>query len=195
MMRDLPTKCRSARSVRHLISTAEYTLDLSGGVELDRAGLSRGGLRAFDVKIDDDGILTASHHNSFTGFICSGVDLLVRYVGRNIDEVSRSGFTAEFEMVSPSHTSPAANDVKDCLQFAMMVGTSLCVWLDHDRPCVRGVGGSAVFDLTGSRTVGSRCAQARRDGSFYEARGARATARPFARGCWKHWGKLGVLLG
>jgi hypothetical protein len=36
-------------------------------------------------------------------------------------------------VVSPSHTSPAANDVKDCLQFAMMVGTSFGVRLDYYR--------------------------------------------------------------
>ena len=33
------------------------------------AALSTGGLRALDVKIDDDGVLTASHHDSLTGFI------------------------------------------------------------------------------------------------------------------------------
>jgi hypothetical protein len=75
----------------------------------------------------------------------------------------------------------------------------------HDsRILVRGVGGSAVFDLqrtsntslTGSRTGGSRCAQARRDVSFYQAGAPAQRARPFARGCLgSAGGKLGVPLG
>ena len=97
------------------------------------AALSTGGLRALDVKIDDDGVLTASHHDSLTGFIGSSVDLLVRHVWRNIDEIAGPGLTAEFQVVSPSHAGPAANDVEDGLQVAVVVGTSLRVGLDYNR--------------------------------------------------------------
>ena len=71
-------------------------------------------LRGFDVKIDHDWILTASYDDSFTGFVVTSVDLLVGHVRGNIDEIARSGFTAEFQAISPSHASPAANDEEDC---------------------------------------------------------------------------------
>jgi hypothetical protein len=57
----------------------------------------------------------------------------MRHIGWDIDEVACSGFTAEFEMVSPSHASSAANDVKDCLQFARVMRSGLGIRLDYDR--------------------------------------------------------------
>ena len=79
-------------------------------MEWCRVVASSGGhcLWTLDVEIDYDGILTASCDHSFTGFVGEGVDLLVRYVGRNINEVARASFTAEFQVISPSHADPAA---------------------------------------------------------------------------------------
>ena len=90
-------------------------------MERRRAAACSHGLRAFDVKIDHDGVLSTSYHDGLAGFVGEGVDFLMRHIGWDIDEVACSGFTAEFEMVSPSHASSAANDVKDCLQFAMVM--------------------------------------------------------------------------
>ena len=73
-----------------------------------QAGISSGGIWTFGVEIDHDGILTASYDDGLTGFVGECVDLLVRHVGRNIDEVARAGFTAEFQVISPSHAGPAA---------------------------------------------------------------------------------------
>jgi hypothetical protein len=64
------------------------------------------GLRAFDVEINHNGVLSTSYHDGLAGFVGEGVDLLVRYVGWDVDEVASSGFTDEFEVVSPSHASP-----------------------------------------------------------------------------------------
>ena len=80
-----------------------------------------------------DGILTTSYDDRFTRFVGERVDLLVRYIGWNIDEVARAGFTAEFQVVSPSHTGPAAHDVENGFQVAMVVGAGLGVGLDYDR--------------------------------------------------------------
>ena len=75
------------------------------------ATTSAGWLGALDVEIHHDRVLAASYDDGFTGFVGKSVDLLVRHIGRNIDEVAGSCFTAEFQVVSPSHTSSAANDV------------------------------------------------------------------------------------
>ena len=80
-----------------------------------------GRLRTLDIEINHDRILTAPYHNGFTALVGVGIDLLMRYIGRNIDEVARSRFAAEFQMISPSHPSPASNDVEDGFQFAVVV--------------------------------------------------------------------------
>jgi hypothetical protein len=134
-----------------------YKLLRSGfGVERRWAAACSRGLRAFNVKIDHDGVLSTSYHDGLAGLVGQGVDFLVRHVGWDIYEVARSGFTAEFEAISPSHASPAANDEEDCFQIAVVVWTSLCVWLDHDRPCPQFAGSrSRVRDGGGPCHAGS----------------------------------------
>ena len=82
-------------------------------------------LRAFDVKINHDGIL-ASYHHGLAGFVGEGVDLLVRHVGWYIDEVARPA--SPLNSVVPIACGPTANDVKDGF-IAVVVGTGLGVGL------------------------------------------------------------------
>ena len=91
-----------------------------------------GGLRAFEVEVHHDRVLAASYDYGFTGFARKSVDLLMRHVGRNINEVARSGLAAEFQMIAPSHASPAAHNVEDGLQLAVMVRPGPGVGLDYD---------------------------------------------------------------
>jgi hypothetical protein len=72
-----------------------------------------GGFGTREVQVYHNGVLTASYDDSFTGFVGESVNLLVRHERRNIDEVTWSGFTAKFEVVSPSHAGLATNDVED----------------------------------------------------------------------------------
>ena len=94
-------------------------------------GLERnaGRFRTCEVEIHYDRVLTASDDDGFTGFVGESVDLLMRYERRNIDEIAWSGFTAELEVVSPPHASPAANNVKDGFELAVVMRSSLCVGL------------------------------------------------------------------
>ena len=56
-----------------------------------RCAMVHGGrLRAFEIQIDHDGILTASYHYGLTGFVGASVDLLMRHVRWNVDEATRS---------------------------------------------------------------------------------------------------------
>jgi len=80
-----------------------------------------GRLRTLEIQINHDRILTTPYHNRFTGLVGAGVDLLMRYIRRNIDEVAWSRFAAEFQMIPPSHPSPASNDVENGFQFAVVV--------------------------------------------------------------------------
>src|SRR4051812_40862045 len=89
-------------------------------------------LRAFAIQIHNDWILTASYHYRLTAFIGPSVDLLMRHVRRNVDEVARSGFAPELQMIAPSHPSPAADDVENGFQLAVMVRSGLCIRLNYD---------------------------------------------------------------
>jgi hypothetical protein len=64
-------------------------------------------IRAFEIEIDHDGVLAASHDDGFTGFVRKSVDLLVRHIGRDVDEISRAGLAAKFQVVAPSHARAA----------------------------------------------------------------------------------------
>ena len=86
-----------------------------------------------EVEIYHYGVLTASDHHSFTGFVGESVYLLVRHEWRNIDEVTWPGFTAEFEVVSPAHASPAANDIEDRFELAVVMRSRFRVGLDYHR--------------------------------------------------------------
>src|ERR1700733_2210556 len=94
-------------------------------------GAGRFGTR--EVEIYHYGVLTASNHHSFTGFVGKSVYLLVRHEWRNINEVTRPGFTAEFEVVSPAHASLPANDVENGFELAVVMRSRFCVGLDYHR--------------------------------------------------------------
>ena len=91
------------------------------------------GFRAFEIEIDNDGVLTAPHDDGFTGLVWERVDFLVRNVGRNVDEVPRSGFAAEFQVVSPPHPGFAPHDIEDGLVLAVMMRSGLGIGLDNYR--------------------------------------------------------------
>src|SRR4030095_8766777 len=99
-----------------------------------------------DVEIYDDRLLPATHDNTFERLICISIDLLVRDKRRNINKVTRSGFSGEFETITPAHPRSSFDDVNHAFKFAVMMGSGLCVGVDGDgarpelrgaRPCVR----------------------------------------------------------
>ena len=57
----------------------------------------------------------------------------MRNVRRDIDEVAGTGFSGELEMITPTHSSAAVDDVDDALEFAVMMRSGLGVWMDSDR--------------------------------------------------------------
>jgi hypothetical protein len=106
-----------------------------------------GRLYGRDVEVDDDRFLPASHKDAFERLIGAGVDLLVRNVRRDVNEVAGAGFSGELEMIAPSHASAAFDHVDDAFKLAVVVRSSLSVGMDADRarPKFRGPG-SCVSD-------------------------------------------------
>lgn len=82
-----------------------------------------------DIQIHDNRILPASYDHRLTWHVWAGIDFLMGYVRRNVDEISRVGLIAELQAVTPSHACTTSDDIDHCFQFSMMVGPVLaCGW-------------------------------------------------------------------
>src|SRR5579863_3317583 len=95
---------------------------------------SAGGLGALDIETDDNRLLTASHDYTLARLLSEGIDLLVRHIGRHVDEVSGAGFSAELKPIAPSHPRTAAHDVEHGFQFAVMMRACSGGRLNHHGP-------------------------------------------------------------
>ncbi len=118
--------------------------------------------RGCDIEVYNDGILPAADNYGLARLVVPGVDLLMRHVRWDIDEVAGAGFRAEFKMIAPAHAGAALHDVEDGFKFAMMVRPGFGIGLHDDctgpKPggssaCV-GDGGSARHARSLRRVVG-----------------------------------------
>src|SRR5262249_6252707 len=91
-------------------------------------------LGRLDVEVDDDGLVVAAHQHAFERLVRARVDLLVRYVGRHEDEVTRAGLGGEFEPIAPAHAGFAAHDVDYTFERAVVMRAGLGIGMDADRP-------------------------------------------------------------
>ncbi|KAK5561408.1 hypothetical protein LTR46_000213 [Exophiala xenobiotica] len=93
-------------------------------------------LRVFDRhyirQIHRNRLAVTPHEHTLQLLVLQGVDLLVRHVGRHVDEVARPGFGGELEGCAPSHARPAFDDVDDALEVAVVVGAGFGVGVDLD---------------------------------------------------------------
>ena len=85
--------------------------------------------------------LRTSTHSSVS--VGAGVDLLVRHVGRHVDEVARPGLGDELQRLAPAHARPALDDVDHAFQRAVVVGAGLGVGVDVHRAGPQLVGADA----------------------------------------------------
>jgi len=111
------------------------SLSLARGMECFLiAGLTQR-LWTRDIQIHHNRILPASYDYCLTRHVWAGIDFLVGYERRNVDEISRVGLIAELQPITPSHACTTSDDIDHCFQFSMMVGASFGVRLDHYSTC------------------------------------------------------------
>jgi len=89
-------------------------------------------LRTRNIQIDYDWFLAAADDYRLYRLVFSSVQLLMRDVGRNVDEVSRAGFIDELEIVSPAKACAATDYVDYGFEFAVMMRTGSCVGMHYD---------------------------------------------------------------
>ena len=73
------------------------------------------------VEVDDDRLLVAADDDARQRCVGTGVDLLVRHVRRDVDEVAGPGFRGEFEMVAPPHPGASRNHIDHALEVSVVV--------------------------------------------------------------------------
>src|SRR5580704_12397510 len=95
-------------------------------------GILRRIFRARNIQVDDDRLLTAAYDHGLYRLIFAGVQFLMRHVGRDVDEVSRTRFIDELQVISPTKTGSAADYVDHRFQFAVMMRTGLGVGMHDD---------------------------------------------------------------
>src|SRR6516164_8184667 len=88
-----------------------------------------------NIKIDRDSFATAAHQDAFQDLISTGVDFLMRHVGRNKNEIARIGFGGKFQSLAPAHACLAAHHINDAFQMAMVVCPGLRIRFDRYRTC------------------------------------------------------------
>ena len=91
-----------------------------------------GPLDRVDVRnVHDDRLIIRAHDDAFERLVTVRVNLLVRHVWRDVDEIARPGFRDELK--SLAHARPSAHHVNYALsELAMMVDAGLRVRLNRD---------------------------------------------------------------
>src|SRR3984885_13035672 len=77
--------------------------------------------------------LPAARQNTVKLQVLAGIDLLVRNIGRHVDEIAGPGLGDEFEPISPAHACDAGNDIDHALQVAVMMWPGLGPGIDGHR--------------------------------------------------------------
>jgi len=86
------------------------------------------------VEIDDDRFLTAATKHARERLDIARVDLLMRNVWRNEDEVAWACLRSEFEAIAPFHPRATADHVDHALDRTVMMRTGLRFRVNDDRP-------------------------------------------------------------
>ena len=74
-----------------------------------------------DIKIDHNGVLVAANEYTLERLIRTGVDFLMRDIGRYINEIARARFADIFQCVAPAHSGFTADNINNAFQCAVMM--------------------------------------------------------------------------
>ena len=95
---------------------------------------SAGWFWRLQIKIHDNRLLTIPHDNRFARVIWISINLLVRYIRRNVNKISSCGFVTEFQAIAPTHPHSSFQHVQDGFQLSMVVRSCLRIRLDDHGP-------------------------------------------------------------
>jgi hypothetical protein len=89
----------------------------------------------FDVQIDRDRLAVAAHQHAFQHLVTAGIDLLMRHVGRDENEIAGIGFRHKLQMLAPAHPGLAFHHIDDALEVTVMMRAGFGVGFDGHGAC------------------------------------------------------------
>ena len=90
-------------------------------------------LDRLDVEVHRDRLAVGAHQHAFERLVLRRVDLLVRHVGRHVDEVARPRLGDELQLVAPAHAGLALEHIDDAFEVPVVVRAGLGVGVDRHR--------------------------------------------------------------
>src|SRR5262245_16318193 len=102
-------------------------------------------LDGLDVEIDDESLLAVAREHAVQLEIGTRIDFLVRYPGRDVDEVTRRRLGDELEVLSPTQPRDSVHDVDDAIGIAVVMRDGSGLRIDRHGPgpelrCTRPLG-------------------------------------------------------
>jgi hypothetical protein len=86
-----------------------------------------------DIQIHDQALLAAAGEHALQLQIVAGVDFLMRHPRWHIDEIPRSCFSDEFQLLAPAQACNSAHHIDDTLELAVVMRTGLGLRIDRHR--------------------------------------------------------------
>src|SRR6266581_4176001 len=83
-----------------------------------------------DVEIDNEALLPTSCKYAVKLSLFARVDLLMRHIGRDVDEIPRRGLCDELQAIAPPQAGKAADHVDHTFEIPVMMRSRLCVGID-----------------------------------------------------------------
>ena len=89
--------------------------------------------RAWYIQIDHNWLLPAPDDYSLDGLVRSGIQLLMRQIGRNVNEIARASLINKFQAFAPAKTRAPFHHVNNSFELSMMMSARPRVWVDDNR--------------------------------------------------------------
>src|SRR5215475_1510021 len=86
-----------------------------------------------DVEVDHNPLVVTAHHHEIKRLAGVKVQLLMRYVRGEVDEITGRHFRCKFELFAPAYLAPTFHDVDRNLVAAMVMRPRLCTRLESHR--------------------------------------------------------------
>lgn len=92
--------------------------------------------RNFDrsyVEVDNQSLLPTPRYHAMKLNVVARIDLLMRNVGRDVNEIAGLRLCDKLQMISPTHAGEPIDDVDHALEIAVVVRPRLCLGIDGHR--------------------------------------------------------------
>jgi len=88
---------------------------------------------ALDLEVEYEALLAATRQHALQLQVGARIDLLMRNVGRHVDEITGSGLGLEFQTLAPAQSRDSVENVNHGLQVAVVMRAGFRLGVDCER--------------------------------------------------------------